>query len=141
METINNQKVSGIVICESENNTITVDISVDPIGHKEKEVRITTKDLMLHLKEVKNLDVQSCIKSSVVTNTHETSRFGTWIFAMDKIQVASMDHIIEPHEELQQESQDLGLYDAEESNNEVQEETPRKRKKKHNQKEDTETSD
>ena len=83
MFNINNQKVDGLLISKNNDNTLSVSVSIKPIKENTiKEVRITTKDIIAYLMNDKNIDVGECLKSSVVTNTSDSSRFGTWIFKM-----------------------------------------------------------
>jgi len=83
MEKINGQNVSGILIMNlKDKNLISIDVTVDPIQDKEKEVRITTKDITRFLIEEKNLNITQCVKSSVVTNTGDDTLHGTWIFQL-----------------------------------------------------------
>lgn len=130
MEKVNGQLVSGFVVWSSKDEqTVSVDVSVDPCDDG-KEVRITTKDVQVHL-ESKGYKIDKCLQSSVVTNTGER-RLGNWIFSLVSAGKSAMDELVE-------ETEKLGLYNTELDSVESSEETPKKRKKK--MKEDSEKSD
>ena len=75
---INGQEVNAILI-QRKYGYITINVSVEPFSVTEKEVRITTKDILLYLKE-KNIEVGGALKSSVISNRSANSLLGTWEF-------------------------------------------------------------
>ena len=80
MQEILGQKVNSIFI-QKQNNLLNVSISVDPIEHRGKEIRITSSDISQMLFE-KGYKITECVQSAVVVNT-SNAYFGTWIFKLE----------------------------------------------------------
>ena len=78
---VNGQRVSAVLVMRNKDNTLTVNVSVEPFEETGKEVRLTAKDILHYLAE-KEIEVSKCIQSSVVSNKNENSLFGTWIFEL-----------------------------------------------------------
>ena len=74
------QRVNSIFVQKVVDNNLNVSVSVDPIEHRGKEIRITSYDIMEYLKN-KGYDIETCLYSSVVTNTTEPY-IGNWRFKL-----------------------------------------------------------
>jgi len=80
MELINGQLVEYVTVNETANGDIVVGIGV--AKNSEREVRISTKDVTIFLKNTKNINVDNCIQSTVLTN--KSLNEGCWIFTVKK---------------------------------------------------------
>lgn len=95
MDKINNFDVNVVMISSNnEENTITIDVSVDHFNETQKEIRITTRDILNKLIE-KNIEVGNCIKSSVISNKNNNSLIGTWVFELPKIISSEIQNVSE----------------------------------------------
>jgi hypothetical protein len=79
MERVNGYNVEKVSIEEDILKNIIVYIKVKHFLSSGEQIRITTKDILPYLEE-KNIKVRECVISSVISNLHENSLEGTWIF-------------------------------------------------------------
>ena len=83
MEIINGNKVNGVLITKDKiNNTLSINVSVEPFSVTGNAIRLTTKDIIPFLTITKELEIGGCIQSSVISSTSDNSLFGTWVFQL-----------------------------------------------------------
>ena len=125
METINGQSIESINITELGNDLISVDVV---LGKSNIKKRLSSRELIPFLREEKKINIESCIKSTVLTSSAEHS--GNWIFKCksnsSKLNLTQEEAL----SELTHISEELGLYNSDALDVESSEELPKKKKKK-----------
>lgn len=82
-EKINGYRVNAVLTTKNiQKNTLTVNVSVDSFKDMGIFVRITHKDIISYLENEKGMKIESCLFSSVISNTSDESLLGTWIFQL-----------------------------------------------------------